>query len=76
MNRWKTAFVITLTILYSGIWFFMHFLIIGFFMPSPVRFCKKISGRKRRQKVNTSSRYGLNDDSELDEMMYYDSVDD
>ena len=54
----------------------MHFLIIGFFMPSPVRFCKKISGRKRRQKVNTSSRYGLNDDSELDEMMYYDSVDD
>ena len=76
MSKAKKAFVITFTILYSILWFALLFIIVGFFMPSPVRFCKRISGRNRKRITNKSSKYGLSDDSYLDEMMYYDSIDD
>ena len=76
MSKARIAFVITLTILYSVIWFASLFLIFGFFIPTPVRFCKRISGRRRKRRINKSSKYGLSDDSNLDKMMYYDSIDD
>ena len=71
----KNAFVIIATILYSCIWFCMLFIVVGFFMPTPVRFCKKINGsRTTTYKTKTSSKYGLSDDPELDEAMFYDTV--
>ena len=44
-------------------------------MPTPVRFCKKINRTSTTTyKTKSSSKYGLSDDSELDETMFYDDV--
>ena len=73
----NNAFIIIATIFYSCIWFAMHFIIVGFFMPTPVRFCKSISGNKSTKQNNaSSSKYGLSDDPDLDEQMFYDTMDD
>ena len=37
----RNAFVVA-TIFYSMLWFCLLFMVIGFFMPTPVRFCKKM----------------------------------
>ena len=64
-----------LTVLYSFAWFYLLFLIVGFFMPTPVAFNKKMR-RKHRGYTGGYSRYGLSDDRDLDEAMYYDTIDD
>ena len=44
-------------------------------MPTPVKFCKKINrSGTTTYKTKSSSKYGLSDDPELDETMFYDNV--
>lgn len=45
-RKGRIALTIILTIFYSAIWFSLHFIIVGFFMPTPVRFCKSLSGSR------------------------------
>ena len=71
----RVANVTTTTVIYSIVWFFLLFLIVGFFMPTPVAFNKKMR-RKHRGYTGGYSRYGLSDDRDLDEAMYYDTIDD
>ena len=74
-NGKRTAFIIIATIFYSCLWVCLLCLIVGFFMPTPVRFCKNISGRPyRTSNSKQTSKYGLSDDPALDEAMFYESV--
>ena len=73
-SKTKTPWIIILTILYSGLWFCCLLLIFGFFMPTPVVFCKKINS-SNNIKSKTTSKHGLSDDKELDTMMFYDTMD-
>ena len=72
----NTALVITLTVLYSGLWFCLLFIIIGFFMPKPVAFYNKIKGNYQyTSKPKSSSKYGYSDDPVEDETMFIDDMD-
>ena len=104
--------IIISTILYSFLWFFMLFLIAGFFMPTPVAYnkrlrrkltikeikkdCKEIGKQvknieKQSEQLdkklkemnkqfgeieNSYAKYGLSDDRDLDEAMFFDTIDD
>lgn len=67
---------IVLTVLYSGLWFCLLFLIVGFFMIKPVAFYKRISGHfGYTTKSKSSSKYGYSDDPIEDEAMFIDDMD-
>ena len=72
----NNAFAITLTVLYSGLWFCLLFLIVGFFMIKPVAFYNKIRGNYRYTSNKKSSfKYGYSDDPIEDEAMFIDDMD-
>ena len=72
----NTALVVTLTVLYSMLWFALLFLIVGFFMIKPVAFYNKIRGNYRYTSSNKpSSKYGYSDDPVEDETMFIDDMD-
>ena len=72
----NNALAITLTVLYSGLWFCLLFLIVGFFMIKPVAFYNKISGNYRyTSNKKSSSKYGYSDDPIEDEAMFIDDMD-
>lgn len=65
----KYIVIITSTIYYSIFWFVLLFLVIGFFMPNPVRFYKKLNGTSG---PNSSSNGAFT----IDELCIYDILDD
>ena len=72
----NNALAITLTVLYSGLWFCLLFLIVGFFMIKPVAFYNKIRGNYRyTSNKKSSSKYGYSDDPIEDEAMFIDDMD-
>lgn len=72
----SNALAITLTVLYSGLWFCLLFLIVGFFMIKPVAFYNKIRGNYRyTSNKKSSSKYGYSDDPIEDEAMFIDDMD-
>lgn len=72
----NNALAITLTVLYSGLWFCLLFLIVGFFMIKPVAFYNKIRGNYRyTSNKKLSSQYGYSDDPIEDEAMFIDDMD-
>ena len=72
----NNALAITLTVLYSGLWFCLLFLIVGFFMIKPVAFYNKIRGNYRyTSNKKSSSKYGYSDDPVEDEAMFIDDMD-
>ena len=73
-RRTPLPLIIILTVFYSSLWFAMLCIIVGFFMPTPVRFFKKLNGTYRRPISSSTSKYGLSDDPDLDEIMFYDTV--
>ena len=108
----RVANVTTTTVIYSIVWFFLLFLIVGFFMPTPVAYnkrlrreltikeikkeCKEIEKQTNDIKKqcgeankllkemnkqfgeiqNSYAKFGFSDDPDLDEAMYYDTIDD
>ena len=74
MSRKNNAFPIIATVFYSCIWFCMLFIIVGFFMPKPVAFYKKMNGTSQKRYAVKTSEYGLDDDPELDEEEFYDTM--
>lgn len=73
-HRKPVALIIILTVFYSCLWFSLLFIIVGFFMPNPVRFFKKLNGTYVSPSSVSTSKYGLSDDPGLDEVMFYDTV--
>ena len=72
----NTALVVTLTVLYSMLWFCLLFIIVGFFMPKPVAFYNKIRGNYRyTSRSKSTSKYGYSDDPIEDETMFIDDMD-
>ena len=72
----SSALVITLTVLYSMLWFCLLFIIVGFFMIKPVAFYNKIKGNYRyTSKSKPTSKYGYSDDPIEDETMFIDDMD-
>lgn len=72
----NTALVITFTVLYSALWFCLMFIIIGFFIPKPVAFYRKIRGNYSYTPSNKpTSKYGYSDDPIEDEAMFIDDMD-
>ncbi|MBR5996650.1 MAG: hypothetical protein IK028_01335 [Bacilli bacterium] len=72
----SNALAITLTVLYSGLWFCLLFLIVGFFMIKPVAFYNKIRGNYRyTSNKKSSSKYGYSDDPIEDEAKINDDMD-
>ena len=65
---------IPLTIFYSCLWFTFLFIVIGFFMPTPVRFYKKISRTGKAR--NTTKAKLKTDRGDIDEISMYDMLDD
>ena len=62
MNKGFVTFLkIFLIVVYSGIWFSMLFIIVGFFMPNPSKF-GRILFKKRKRKYYSSSSYPSDDD--------------
>jgi len=64
----RIASIIFLTICYSAIWVSLLFIVVGFFMPNPVRFNRKIRG--------IVVPYNKDDDRYMKEALYYDMIDD
>jgi len=72
----SNALAITLTVLYSMLWFCLLFIIVGFFMIKPVAFYNKLRGNYRYASKNkSSSKYGYSDDPVEDETMFIDDMD-
>ena len=72
----SNALAITLTVLYSMLWFCLLFIIVGFFVIKPVAFYNKIRGNYRyTSKPKSSSKYGYSDDPIEDETMFIDDMD-
>lgn len=65
----KYACIVPLTIVYSGVWFALLFIIVGFFMPTPVRFYRKLNGTSVRKPSSS-------DALDIDEIGMYDMLDD
>lgn len=73
----RTALIIIATIFYSCLWVCLLCIVVGFFMPTPVRFCKNISGRPyKASSSKQTSKYGLSDDPIVDEAMFDENVGD
>lgn len=75
-NPKKLGYVIPLTILYSCIWVGLLFMIVGFFMPTPVMFSKKIQGKRTRRRPETKFKQSTSDELTDDDILFYDIVDD
>lgn len=87
-NGGKRSIIIVATIAYSSIWFTLLFIIVGFFIPTPVAFYRSLrrrhlsSRRRTRTKsfrnytIKDPSKYGLSDDPDEDELMFYETIDD
>ena len=69
-SKEKYAWIVPLVIVYGGIWFVCHFIIIGFFMPSPGKLYYKLSRIKPRPKKSAL------DDLTIDRIAMYDMLDD
>lgn len=72
-SKKRLIYVIPLTIFYSCMWFACLLIIVGFFMPTPVVFAKKLNGtyRKRQQPQKpVDSEFTTNN------LIFYDIVDD
>ena len=63
----RVATVVILTICYSAIWAALLFIVVGFFIPNPVSFNRKLRGVVVPYK---------NDDRYIKEALYYDMIDD
>ena len=71
-SKAKYAFIIPSTVIYSLFWFTMHFIIVGFFMPTPVRFYRKLNGTSVKSRPKKSAL----DDLTIDRIAMYDMLDD
>ncbi len=72
----SNALAITLTVLYSMLWFCLLFIVVGFFMIKPVAFYNKIKGNYRyTSRSKSTSKYGYSDDPIEDETMFIDDMD-
>ena len=72
----NNALATILTVLYSGLWFCLLFLIVGFFMIKPVAFYNRIRGNYQyTSNKKSSSKYGYSDDPIEDEAMFIDDMD-
>lgn len=61
----KATVITILTIFYSCIWFACLFLVFGFFMPTPVRFCRTLFGKN----VRKTRSHSPNPDKEVNEYL-------
>ena len=87
-NGGKRAIITVATIAYSFIWLTLLFIIVGFFIPTPVAFCRSLRRRhlpnRRRTRtknfrnytIKDPSKYGLSDDPDEDELLFYETIDD
>ena len=64
----KLGIIIPITVIYVGIWLCAIFIVVGFFMPTPVAFFKSLNG--------TSPKHSSRDGISVDEMNMYDILDD
>lgn len=71
-SKAKYAWIVPLVIVYSDVWFVFHFIIIGFFMPTPVRFYRKLNGTSVKPRHKKSAL----DDLTIDRIAMYDMLDD
>ena len=87
-NGGKSAMIIVATIAYSFIWFTLIFILVGFFIPTPVAFFRSLHRRNlpnrrrtqtksfRNYTIKDPSKYGLSDAPDEDELMFYETIDD
>lgn len=87
-NGGKRAIIIVATIAYSFIWLTLLFIIVGFFIPTPVAFCRSLrrrhlpnrrrirTNKMKNYKVKDPSKYGLSNDPDEDELLFYETIDD
>ena len=70
MNRGlRNTIIIISTIMYSAMWGALHIIIVGFFMPSPIRFNNAIRG------IDYSPR-GVSEKEIEDEVIFLDIMED